>query len=180
MKTEYTITKSQVECYKLRHESGLYWADINVDANENKGRIQIASDFGSYQYYWGACGCSFKEFLIKIGIDYAAAKFGEDKWFDFDETIKSYKKTLIQYRREENITTEDAREIYDEIKELEEECPYRENDFVVIIQGKEKLMKFFEWTPSLCYEISPQFKNFWNMVWPVFIEKLNEEISVVA
>ena len=48
----------------------------------------------------------FKEFLIGLGIDYAASKFGESRWFDFDETIKHFKTVVLEYRRLGNITTE--------------------------------------------------------------------------
>lgn len=42
-KTEFTIEKSKVECYKIRHpESGMYWADITLDVMGTKGRISIS------------------------------------------------------------------------------------------------------------------------------------------
>ena len=57
MKTqlELTVTKSTVEVYKIRSNE-FAWADITIDASGNKGRISIASDYGSWQNYWGACG----------------------------------------------------------------------------------------------------------------------------
>jgi hypothetical protein len=77
-KSKYTIEKSQCEVYILRRREGSeYWADITVHCNNNAGRIQIASDYGSWQNYWGHCACPFKEFLIKLSrdMDYAATKF---------------------------------------------------------------------------------------------------------
>ena len=81
MDTKFTTTRSTVECYKIRSDRGL-WADITIDANGKAGRVQIASDYGSWENYWGACGSEFKEFLCGLDIDYAAGKFGESKWFD--------------------------------------------------------------------------------------------------
>lgn len=179
MKTTYSITKSTVECYKIRHEKSFYWADITVDHNGGKGRISIASDFGSYQHYWGACGNSFKEFLCKIGIDYAADKFGADRWFDPELTIKSYKETVLDYRRTESIEAEQARKLFNEIKELEE-VGSSESEFCHVLQQQESLMKFFDWCPNLSKTISPQFRNFWKEIWPVFIQELKNETLVEA
>lgn len=86
----YAVTKTHVECYKLRRPgTGDGWADITLDVNGNAGRIQIASDYGSWEHYWGSCGCPFKEFLINLSKDihYAAGKFGEGKWFDQEATM---------------------------------------------------------------------------------------------
>ena len=43
----------------------------------------------------GACGSSFKKFLVGLSIDYAAGKFGESKWFDLDSTIKTLKDRIF-------------------------------------------------------------------------------------
>lgn len=47
------IEKTQIELYKVRLDGGQGWADISIDAKEKSGRIQIASDWGAWQYYWG-------------------------------------------------------------------------------------------------------------------------------
>jgi hypothetical protein len=171
----FTINKTTVECYKIRHSTNSYWADITVDANESTGRIQIASDFGSWERYWGACGKSFKEFLIHLNIDYAADKFGQDKWFDEAATIKQFKREVIEYRRNDSITSEIARKIWNEIKELEEIGPY-ENEFSISISQCDELMRFNDYCPHLIRVISPLFRRFWNEIWPVFIEELKKEI----
>jgi len=178
MSAGYTIVKSNVECYKVRHPKSFYWADITLDHNGNKGRISIASDFGDYQYYWGACGKPFKEFLCKIGIDYAAGKFGADRWFDLELTIKGYKETVLDYRRTESIEAYEARKLFDEIKQLEDSSS--ESEFCNIIQHQENLMRFFDYCPNLSKSISPRFRNFWKEIWPVFIQEMKNEISVDA
>jgi hypothetical protein len=176
-KGQFTITKSHVESYKVRHSTGMYWADITIDSNDCKGRIQIASDFGDYQYYWGACGSPFKEFLLRIGIHYAAAKFGTDRWFDSDKTISDYKHAIRESRQCQSISREEARELYDELKNLAD-CIH-EHEFVHIMWEQRKLMNFFDNCPDLSRDISPQFKTFWKHVWPVFLNELRNELSPV-
>ena len=55
MENQYTVTKTTVEKYTIRHSTGRYWADIVLDCGVNSGRIQVASDFGDWQYFFGAC-----------------------------------------------------------------------------------------------------------------------------
>lgn len=86
MEGKFSINKNTVEQYKIRHSSGSCWADIVLDSGDGCGRIQIASDFGDWQYYWGSCGCSFKKFLTEIDMGYFAGKVGESDWFDIDAT----------------------------------------------------------------------------------------------
>lgn len=175
----YTITKSTIENYKLRHESGMYWADINIDAKGKTGRIQIASDFGDWQYYWGACGLSFKEFLIKLDIHYVAGKFGESHWFDIDKTIKLNKEILIDYRKREEIDEDIARKGWIELEELAD-CD-NSNDFHNRWYEQKSLYTIFDGErPDSSYSVSPRFKEFWNKLWPVFCDELRSELKEVS
>ena len=171
MKTsEFKIEKSTVECYKIRHESG-YWADITIDSAGETGRIQIASDYGDYQRYWGSAGTNFKEFLTGLGIEYAAKKFGADRWFDLDKTI-----TCLKTRIAENIEDkEELKEFENELIELNNSSCLEE--FCSIARDCEKLWEFEDGRPDLRYSITPQFKSFWKNVWPIFINQLKTEID---
>lgn len=174
-KQNFTITKTTVECYKIRHESGMYWADITVDVTgDRSGRISISSDYGNYGNYWGACSGGFKQFLIDLNIEYAADKFNADRWFDLDRTLKSYKQKLLKNRRNENYTTEYAREIWNEIEYLEDCSSISE--FEAIMWQQTKLMRMYDHTPDITYGITPQFKKFWQTIWPIFINQLKQEI----
>jgi hypothetical protein len=175
--TDYTITKSTVQCYKFRHESGMYWADITIDTQpgSRQGRISIASDFGSWQNYWGACGPDFKTFLSKLDIHYTAGKFGADGWFDHDATIKKFKTDVLDYRRREQIESEEAREMWDSIKEMEDYN--HKEEFVAQMYHQDALMSFYDNCPDLVTDITPQFKNFWDTIWPLLLEEFQKEVS---
>jgi len=174
-KQDFTIKRTKVECYKIRDEKRGSWADITIDVTgDHSGRISISSDYGNYANYWGACGSGFKQFLTDLNIDYAADKFKADNWFDLDKTLIDYKNQVIDCRRNESITAEKAREIYDEIKELES-CSH-ESEFIVTIQNQDELMKFFNYQPNLSHDITPQFRRFWKVIWPVFINELEKEM----
>ncbi|GAA4392126.1 hypothetical protein [Hymenobacter koreensis] len=174
MDKQFTITKSTVECYKLRAEGG-YWADVTIDANGNTGRIQIASDYGSWQNYWGACGCDFKTFLASISYDYAASKFGVKEWLDVDSTRRFYKELVVSYRRDETLTADKARDIFDEIEELD---GTGRDEFERRLASTDHLESFLYkvcGVPEMLYEPDPRFKRFWKEAWPALLAEFKHE-----
>ncbi len=108
-------------------------------------------------------------------MDYFAGKVGANKWFDHDKTIKAYKVPVLESRRGDGIRADRAREIFDEINELED-SPYRD-EFMIALNGKTALMDFFDWMPDICYGINPNFKMFWDYIWPIFTAALNAELE---
>ena len=176
-KNEFTIEKSNVVCYKIRHpKSGMYWADITIDTpGEKRGRIMIASDYGDWQYYWGSVGGGFKDFLCNINIGYVAGKFGADRHFDQMATIKSMKKEVIKLRRSEDINSETARNIWKDIESLDD---YNDSQtFGYVAYNSTYLTELFDCGPDLIYDYTPQFRKFWKTIWPVFIDQLKKEIE---
>jgi hypothetical protein len=164
----YTVTKKSIELYSFRHPSGMFWADITIDAGEKTGRISIASDFGNYSNYWGSAGCNFKQFLGQISMDYAADKFDADRWFHHQATIDLYR---LYAKEVEDKTTRDL--IFREIKNLEN---YNQKEpFLVELMNSNNLVRLFDGCPEIEYTIKPQFKRLWNEVWPEMIKAFKAE-----
>jgi len=176
----FSLTKTAVECYKIRQQGGLLWADIVVDASESAGRIQIASDYGSWEKYWGSgtvwdcrnCGGNgFKKFLTGLDIHYAAGKFGEGRWFNQEATINGLKKSVKEYdgtKREKGV-------MVNEIASLEY-C-MNQNTFIHMAYDCKTLHKLWDSGPDIETGISPSFLNFWEKLWPVFIDELKKEVG---
>ena len=175
----YAVTKSTVVLYKLRPSAGFAWADIMIDANGHTGRISIASDYGDWQNYWGACGADFKTFLGQISEDYAASKFGAEEWISVNKTLKFYRELVRDYRRDTTLDVSEARVLMDEIKELEDES--RET-LVPAIQRTEKLESFLYRVcgmPELLREPNPHFAHFWKEIWPVLLAEFAREREAI-
>jgi hypothetical protein len=169
----YTVTKSTVELYRLRHPSGMYWADITIDQGDEAGRISIASDFGNWSNYWGCCGMPFKDFLCKIDQGYAANKFGANDWFDLEATIKHLRDEVKRQLADRSIDTEMAKTMREEISELTD---YNSKDaFAVQCFNMEHLSQLYDCGPDLLTDVEPGFKHFWDKVWPVMIETFKAE-----
>lgn len=169
----FTCTKTSVECYKFRGFRD-YWADITIDANGRQGRIQIASDYGAWQYYWGAAGPSFKEFLPTLGIDYVASKFGCDKHFDDVATKESWIVTIKESFDSGGIDQDDYDNLLQEIEEIDSDT---EEGFRIALSDGAHVFEFFDHMPYFAYRIEPLFQRFWDEVWPCFIEELKKELA---
>lgn len=176
----YNVTKGTAEIYRFRAQDGGYWAEVIIDTNPNSrmGRISIFSDFGSWNYFWGACGETFKKFLSGLDKHYLAGKFGADKCFDGPATFDAMK-TLA----EETHTTKSAqyRNIMEIISDGEKSCSTLE-DFTHFMRGKgnPSLMRMSQGIPDVVYRIEPGFENFWGHIWPVLLDAFKSEEAVVT
>lgn len=175
----FTVEKSTVELYKIRHKSGCYWADITIDAHERGGRICIASDFGNWQNYWGAAGPDFKTFLGEISKDYAATKFGVEEWLDVEGSVKLWKELLLGRRRDEAIDADEARAVYEEIEGLANED---HRSLAVAFANTSFLSPFICRAcgmPEFAYKPDPRFTRFWKELWPVLLAEFAREKEAV-
>jgi hypothetical protein len=168
---KFTVSKSTVECYKIRHANGMYWADITIDAKDKTGRIQIASDFGDWQNYWGACGTDFKTFLASLDKYYAGDKFNADRWFDHAKTLAGFRSHLDDVPKTDRTT---ARK---EIKELEDYV--HEEEFKAHLYDCDTLMRLFDNCPDIVRGLTPGFLRFWEMIWPVLLNEFKQETAEV-
>jgi hypothetical protein len=171
----FSVAKSTVELYKIRHTSGCYWADITIDAHGRGGRISIASDYGNWQNYWGAAGPNFKSFLGQINEGYAADKFDVKERVDVAASVKSWREDVLKCRRQEDITDDEARELWDEIEGL---ALYSHSELERELLTSSYLIDFLrqhsdsEW---LSQEPDPRFGRFWKEIWPVLLAEFARE-----
>ncbi|MGI4864174.1 MAG: hypothetical protein ACRYFZ_09655 [Janthinobacterium lividum] len=173
----FTVTKSTVELYKIRHASGCYWADITIDADGGKGRISIASDYGNWQNYWGAAGPDFKAFLASINQGYAATKFGAEPQIDVDKSLKEFRRMVADYRKDRTIDKEEARDIRAELDELRDES---HQTIAQAIQHTDKLYAFLyrhAGEVDFTYEDNPHFARFWKELWPLLLAEFAKEAA---
>lgn len=173
------ITQNNIQLYELRDIGNGRWADIVIQEGENSGRISIASDFGSWQYYWNSCGKPFKQFLIDLrsNMHYVAGKMNADRWFDFDATIKKLKEAVLVSRRNDSIEKEKARLIYNEIKGIEKEYPSSKKYFNDLYY-KSDYLSYWNYEFDAETDVEPQFKAFWQKAFLPFLTHLEQETNI--
>lgn len=164
----YIVTKHSIALYKLRHPTGLYWADISIDAGYHQGRITIISDFGNYSHYWGACGQDFKTFLADLHIDYVASKFGVSRWFDAPATL-----TAFSRRIQETAELQTKPALLSELNKLQPE--QSASSFKAELQRCPLLLGLFKGQPELVYTLEASFIHLWQQIWPVMLDAFKKE-----
>ncbi len=169
------ISKQQVTQYQIRFPDRSSWADITIEPNGTQGRIAIISDYGSWNYYWGACGVPFVQFLLDLKKDphYFANKVGEANYTDVEKTIVAMKQQILSARRDESITAEVAREMYLELTDAIHDDAFQLIDRVYNDYELSKF--FFDGVPTVT-DISPSFRQFFERIYTPFCDHLQQEL----
>lgn len=166
------------------------WAHIIISPG---GLLSIVSDYGNYAYIWTNHGCpSFKHFLAEMkDPDYFLNKLcGGRKEFDPTRSLSLIRGTLdsllaqeieVEYDGTKKIITEELiKDIVDEIGDFASECSESEDLFV------ERVLNEYPWLSDyaidgIAVRVHDQMAVlFVERLWPLFIEKLKEELAPVA
>jgi len=171
--------KSNVDMYTLTSRS--WWGQITVSED---GCLTVISDYGNYGYAWRSFGKSFKKFLITLDGSYLYNKLGRDvpKVFNSKETSQEIRTYIIECRRNKEISSEQAREFWDEVEEIEamsdthEYCSF-------INHWSSSILKLYGEDPSSipCVEDDNyQLTAFIEKIYPEFVKVLKEELYVAS
>ena len=116
-----------------------------------------------------------KEFLRRIEKEYTLQKFvtnNELYELDEDRFISDIKRDIAQYRKEyrEEITREDAREIYDEVQEIYDDFNIGEVFYQKIWELKNFDLVFPDNEFTEIYTVKNKYNLFWDKIWLPFVE----------
>ena len=180
------ITKKNLQVYRLRNfKDSTIWADIYIDENGDRtgGALTIRSDYGSWDYYWGSCGKTLKEFICGIGIDYLMNKLSSRNEFDYDrwknEAISQIKYAL----QEKDIDGDKCDELMQELENLGREGFRSEDALYVYLResssSSSKLFSFFGDSESFPSgkDYPTGLKLFVENIWKPFIVELKKELQ---
>ena len=193
------VTKTMRECYEIRDgKRGGEWAYITMHCWDNPapdgsarnmyycGQITIQSSFGTWGHTWTACGVPFKQFLIDVDFGYAFTKFmGTDLVrFDGEATMKQILTDIVERRRRDSLTKDEAREAWDmvqtesgRITESANDYGYAMMDIAAQLDRRHDMREYFS-DPSgwpRCTRYDYQAQGFWRTLWPLFIDALKDE-----
>lgn len=148
------------------------WGIIIIDPRN--GLVMCYTDYGNYNYAWPHHGEKYPlHFLQKISFDYAMTKFlGGRKEFDAERTALSMKRHVLEYRRDEAYTAEEAREMWDAIKEAEDEPG---EGFMYVIRDGAFAQHNADWWEMPVYRFPNDARGFWDHIWRPLMEHIKAE-----
>ncbi len=114
------VTKSTIEKLMITGLKNFDAIAVMVESDSpTSGKVTITQFNKAWSYYWSHAGRPIKEFFIKCDDDYLIGKFSpllerevEDQ--DEDALCPVLKKEIIRQRKEDGLTRERARELWDE------------------------------------------------------------------
>lgn len=99
-----------------RISKGSDWCDFTID--DEHGTLHVTGDHGSWTYRWG--GRITPSIAYRFGPDYMANKLSTRKTeHDAEATEKAVREDVLRRRREGSFTSEEAREVWDELEFVE-------------------------------------------------------------
>lgn len=173
--------KETCDVYTIRipneHKYRCAWAKIIVD--EKNFILSCISDAGNFSHRWpNEEHRTFKKFLTQIDSGYLMRKIEPRATeFDVDATCESLIRALLEYRRDDNITKEQARKEYDIIKWHEDYCSSEDLLFQALVEETETFSDDYSWTSDLFVrKHTPGAITFTEIIFPLFQEALKIEL----
>lgn len=171
------VIKSIAETYTINPKEG--WAIITL--NEEVGTVDIQSNYGDYSHIWSVRGplITLKQFISGIDFNYAMKKWiGRKSELQYDATIVTFKRQILQYRKDESLQKNEARSMWDSIKDIDY-C-YTSDEFYRQLEDTELVEIWPEFYELFYYDHSVEAYLFWIYIWLPFIDYIKQEIIKAA
>jgi len=140
--------------------------------------LTVQSSFGTVGHYWSHMGSPAHRFFDLDQKSYFLGKLFGDKTYEFDakNTVRQLKKMLINDRREREVDSDLAREIWEALGDLDEF-----DNLEVFYDRYTEYPELMDWTtpgdiPS-CQQITSQAEGFWKQLWPEFVQAMKDEAA---
>ncbi|HDR9105399.1 TPA: hypothetical protein QDB04_002240 [Burkholderia vietnamiensis] len=189
-------SKSTCELYRISRNSEYAtvcisdWTVSAVGASQRTsygGEILVNSSFGTFCYSWDNCAIPFKAFLLNISFESFMTKClgSAFKRFDGLASLENVKRAILEIRREEGLSADDARDKWEELAMVSDEAQSCEYAFHHVLEDICTEDAIGNSTEFVATSPCPQARGFWHELWPHFCdilkaELLSDEVSAEA
>lgn len=169
------ITAGGRSLTRLEGGDVLQWPESHLFVlNEETGHLMVDGSLGTFAHAWPswgrAKGESLAGFLSKVGFDYFMTKAARQPWTEVDvpASIMSMRRTTLKERRAAWIERAAAREIWDDLAELDEQM--MEGELLHALTSSGVLYDTFvaDGGPPFVRRTVGTARRFWDEVWPTF------------
>lgn len=181
--TRYTVRNGWAWAY-LYVDHGVVKADKLTSNDRHWVSVSVISDYGSFGFCWSHIGEDWRDFLAGIDFDYAMKKMmGLRLWvpLDVSEASDKAKSTVIDLRRHDCLSREEARDLYDAAESASGDafnCQHFLAEWNSESMGKVSSRDLYD---GRWEKYNPQAVGFWADIWPHFIAAIQAEaVEVVA
>jgi hypothetical protein len=175
------VSKSTVEKIHVKFKNW-GWADYLLeDHGPERGQLVINSDWGCWSYFWGAMGerHTLATFLLQADNSYIIGKLMQSQKmheFDAEETLKAWKKKILEERRRMELTAEEARHLWGEIDDYNDY--YMPSDETLFIERLPAVID--EWLghepwEHTVHKLNSTYQNLDEVILPAMRQVLREQ-----
>jgi hypothetical protein len=171
-KITYRTHAAEVITLRVNHEWGFFLVD------EATGLFHAQTSHGDFSYIWSHHGCaSLKAFLSKLDYDYFMGKCHPKRGRRFDKelTVKRMRERILEYRKQQHISLQEARYARSAMIELDRlaDSHTHEQVFFHMAYDNEDIHRAMDDFDGLAVNVrDPQCEGFWDKLWPHFIDKI--------
>jgi hypothetical protein len=151
---------------------GYGWFVVFID---EIGCVSIQSDYGDYAYRWSSFGDDIRTFLMQCNESYLIDKFtlGEPRISKGEKSIQRIKESILDERRQGDLSKEKARDLYDAVPEYLDDgfrlTDIADGDLVDwIVSGDYEML--------VCEKEYGQVKAFFEGCWPDILKQMKESM----
>jgi hypothetical protein len=140
--------------------------------------------FGAYSNHWSHIGPNdWRAFIQNGDMDHVMSKFCPGKWeeVDFEATVESFQKTLLDVRREGDVDKDEAREARERLEgAISQARDYESQPAAAVailldqISGEEWATDAWE---SVKRRPNGQAKGFFEQIWTPFCQEMARELE---
>ncbi len=170
-----------LECRTIRN--GFYWAHIFVQEGCGKlndgsprhwANVAILSDFGTFGYCWTHMGEPWPEFCRDLDFHYAMGKLAGRHFYeplDIDECRIKTREIVLERRRTDCMTKEDARALWDALLD----CCEASTFLADLDRLSDGAMYREELWDARWEQPSASARGFWSEIWPHYLAAIATE-----
>lgn len=154
--------------------SGYEWALVAMD--DSTGLFAVQSTYGTFAHVWPPQYRSepLDVFVTTIDFGYFMSKTRGQaaREFDLGGTIATWRRWVLGARREDSLSKDEAREAWDALEEIHQECPDTAEQCGALVNDNwDVLQKALgsDWYEGFTTHYTPECLHFWKTLWPAFV-----------
>lgn len=140
------------------------------------GLFKAITEYGYYEYHWSSSD-HHKENILSFNQGYILNKFQNTEEIDFDATMKDWKETIIEWRRDNDLTEEQARNLWTCIEELDNNMSEEYTCRTFYDACEDEDIEFPYESFSITKKYTDNVISFWNL-FEQFRDILREELGI--
>jgi hypothetical protein len=165
---EYPVTLRR---YVVPNEPDNRFSGWGIFLIDSSGMLACVTDYGNYAYKWSSIGPrDFRAFLCGCDAGYLIGKLDPSKHYDGDATGKQIRRTILEDRRADGLSCDQARDEWDLICDSDLDSEMGFGDWI-------RRTSYSDAYDFAVYTSSASVQMFCERLWPRLVAQLKQQLE---